>query len=760
MHEPFAPSTASVALRHSRALNVGTFHAPAERVISTQVARRFVERFFGRLDARTASFEATRELMERAFPATYEVLRAGAGTPERAPAGDALRIAFIDHEDRQALRLFLRALRRLPDDVAWRATVFTPVGARTSALRSRLRGRVDVVTAAETTEEQVLAGADVVVAASVGQAPAPGLLVRALGAGAVPIAARLQVYEEVLREGELGLLFEPADAETLAAQLTRLLTDDALRGRLAQAVAATAPELAWSGVAERFEALYEGVAARRHPPRADGDVRARLSARKLIDVDLHMHTDHSNDCATPVDLLLATARAEGLGAIAITDHNEVSGALDARAKAEEYGVKVIVAEEVKTATQGEVIGLFIEEKIRRGMSLEETIAEIKRQGGLVYVPHPFDRMHSVPDYEHLLAVVEDVDAIEVFNPRIAIPAYNEEAVRFARQVPDRRRRRLGLPCRAGPRLGADPHARLRRPGRVPRLARRRRHRRPAVLALLRPGAGAEVPPDAGDAAGRAARRPAPADPPGDLGAQSLMQGQGEPGGTAKPVGAMPATDDEIREKYLERAIRELNHFTRDLQACSACPRGSLMPILGSGHPQADMLPAQVRADRVGDRGGRRVLRALGDGADEVAPAARDRPARGLRDAVRQVPGAGHRDGGARVRGAASRGDRDRAAADRGDHGAGRARDAERPGAPARPAGRPAQRRDPAADALDRRALRPEHRRRARRGVRQARLLDRVQAPRRLVRRLSALLKCSAGHPDGVLIGKPDIHVRA
>src|SRR3712207_4632377 len=51
---------------------------------------------------------------------------------------------------------------------------------------------------------------------------------------------------------------------------------------------------------------------------------------------------------------------------------------------------------------------------------------------------------------------------------------------------------------------------------------------------------------------------------------------------------MPATDDEIREKYLERAIRELNHFTRDLQACDRCPRGHLMPVLGSGHPQADV----------------------------------------------------------------------------------------------------------------------------------------------------------------------------
>ena len=68
----------------------------------------------------------------------------------------------------------------------------------------------------------------------------------------------------------------------------------------------------------------------------------------------------------------------------------------------------------------------------------------------------------------------------------------------------------------------------------------------------------------------------------------MMQGQGEPGAADNPLGGMPATDDEIREKYLERAIRELNHFTRDLQSCSACPRGSLMPILGSGHPQADV----------------------------------------------------------------------------------------------------------------------------------------------------------------------------
>ena len=92
---------------------------------------------------------------------------------------------------------------------------------------------------------------------------------------------------------------------------------------------------------------------------------------------------------------------------------------------------MIVAEEVKTAHEGEVIGLFIEEKIPRGMSLRETIDAIHAQGGLAYVPHPFDRLHAVPDYEHLLKVVEDIDVLEVFNARVAVRGFNEEAQRFA-----------------------------------------------------------------------------------------------------------------------------------------------------------------------------------------------------------------------------------------------------------------------------------------------------------------------------------------
>src|SRR5947207_3542729 len=68
-----------------------------------------------------------------------------------------------------------------------------------------------------------------------------------------------------------------------------------------------------------------------------------------------------------------------------------------------------------------------------------------------------------------------------------------------------------------------------------------------------------------------------------------MHSQGQPFASSNPSGSMPVTDDEIREKYLERAIRELNTLTRELQACPHCPRGNLMPVLGSGHPQADIM---------------------------------------------------------------------------------------------------------------------------------------------------------------------------
>jgi glycosyltransferase involved in cell wall biosynthesis len=439
LHEPFAPSAASAALRHSRSLNVGSFHAPAEHMLSTQVARRFVETFFGRLDARVASFDATAQLMNRHFPSDYRVIMGGAGDDDGESAASGrqgqkhpVRLLYIENEERPALRLLLRALRHLQADTAWQLTVSSSRGdSSITPLRASLRENVSFVDPSTHAEAQLLATADVIICSSEGAMTAPSLLLRALGRGVVPAASRLPVYEEVLGEGDRGLLFEPGDALTLSAQLTRLIDDDGLRRRLRETGLTYARKFTWQRTTTEIEAVYKDLLQRRHNSRDTVAVRRRLARRELIDVDLHMHTDHSHDCATPVEVLLAAAREQGLGAIAVTDHNEISGALEAREKAAAAGVKVIVAEEVKTASQGEVIGLFIEEKIPRGLTLTETVAEIKRQGGLVYVPHPFDRMHSVPDYEHLLTILEDVDAIEVFNPRVAIGAFNEEAVRFA-----------------------------------------------------------------------------------------------------------------------------------------------------------------------------------------------------------------------------------------------------------------------------------------------------------------------------------------
>ena len=430
VHEPFAPSAASAALRHSRALNVGSFHTPTERLLSTQLTRPLTRLLFARLDARIASYRATRDLIQGYFPGRYQVVLPGADVVQPRPRGHGVELCLSADEERAGLRLVLRALRGLPEELDWHATVWAsgPV-TLPGALVGRLRGRVDILDGETIGEAEALAGCDVAVLASEGVRPVPATLVAALAAGVVPVTTALPVYDELLSEGEYGLEFQPGDVQTLSSHLTRLISDPELLNRQRRQLASLRDTFSFSRVAGELEGVYAQLAGRRRDPRGDERLRTRLSSRRLIDVDLHMHTDHSYDCATPVEVLLAEARARGLGAIAVTDHNEVSGAHEARAKAD--GVKVIVAEEVKTAEQGEVIGLFIEEKIPRGMTLEETIAEIRRQGGLVYIPHPFDRLHSVPDYEHLLPVLDDIDAIEVFNPRVAISEFNDEAVRFA-----------------------------------------------------------------------------------------------------------------------------------------------------------------------------------------------------------------------------------------------------------------------------------------------------------------------------------------
>jgi predicted metal-dependent phosphoesterase TrpH/glycosyltransferase involved in cell wall biosynthesis len=438
VHEPFAPSTGSAALRHSLSLNVATFHEPVERVLSTQVARMVVEVFFGRIDARTASDEATGELLQRFFPGRYELIRPGADVAQPAldpPPAGRVRIAYCAEEERGALRLLLRALRKLPDDLDWEGVIWfdgpTDPLARVSR---RLRERLRVVRPGDGEPAEFLADADIACLASTGVRAAPGLVRKAFAAGAVPVVSDLEPYRELVGEGERGLLFPLGDTLTLTAQLDRLCRDSSLRDELRIAARSSSEARSWSVVTDDVEAVYRRLVGRRQDGAGNPEIRRRLQGRDHIHCDLHMHTDHSPDCATPAELLLETAKQQGLGAIAITDHNEISGALEAEEIAAGIGgIKVIVSEEVKTAHEGEVIGLFLSERIERGMSMAETIAEIRRQGGLVYVPHPFDRLHSVPDYENLLEIVDEIDILEVFNPRVTLSSFNEEAVRFARK---------------------------------------------------------------------------------------------------------------------------------------------------------------------------------------------------------------------------------------------------------------------------------------------------------------------------------------
>ena len=146
-----------------------------------------------------------------------------------------------------------------------------------------------------------------------------------------------------------------------------------------------------------------------------------------------MHTSWSHDCSIAVEELLDHAEAEGLGAIAVTDHNVFGGALEVVEFARKRKLIVIPGEEVKTDMEGEIIGLFLKEEIPRGMTFAETIAAIREQDGIVYVPHPFDRMHAIPSAATLQRHIADIDVLEVYNARLLFEAYNDEALRFQRK---------------------------------------------------------------------------------------------------------------------------------------------------------------------------------------------------------------------------------------------------------------------------------------------------------------------------------------
>jgi len=150
----------------------------------------------------------------------------------------------------------------------------------------------------------------------------------------------------------------------------------------------------------------------------------------LIKADLHIHTCYSIDCLTPLEQIVERCLKLGINCIAVADHNTIAGALKLR---EIASFKIIVAEEILTPV-GEIMGLFLSEKISQGLSPQETISRIRSQGGLVAIPHPFGR--SLPWNANILTsteVLSQVDIIETFNSRTPFSSSIAKARKLAEE---------------------------------------------------------------------------------------------------------------------------------------------------------------------------------------------------------------------------------------------------------------------------------------------------------------------------------------
>jgi hypothetical protein len=445
LNEPFVPGLGWSALRYADCPLVATFHANPEKMRPFWSRRPQLRRLFDSLDAAIATSAAVRDVAALSFPGAYHVIPPGVDLElfrpgHQRPPGP-LRIVFTGGvERRKGLGALLRALRLLGD--AHADAVLDVCGAELQERRYarlvppawegrvRFHGRV-----ARPAVAGLLRDADVFCAPSFGPESAGVSLLEAMASGAAVIASEIRGYDEVVLNEATGLLTPPRDIPALAAALDRLLGDAELRRRLSGHALRVVRRYDWDRVTGELLEVYDEVASRRRH-----SLPRRRRQQSELFADFHIHSHHSKDCVMPVADILERAREVGLDVVAVTDHDSAAGGLEARELADRYGVRVIVGEEVKT-TEGEVIGLFLERTIPGGLSFAETIAAIKDQGGIVYVPHPFDRLHTIPSPNVLRANVADIDVVEVFNARLAFPGFNELAERFAR--------RYRLPAAAG-----------------------------------------------------------------------------------------------------------------------------------------------------------------------------------------------------------------------------------------------------------------------------------------------------------------------
>jgi predicted metal-dependent phosphoesterase TrpH len=407
--EPALPSLSYLGLLDARTLTAATFFSADRLGYPTRKPQR--ERLLARIDTLLATSAATADAAAERFPGDYRVVSPGVDPDLFAPTSKRRLIVVECLPGRFAeARAVLRELRGLDD---WELVL-----ARATRLAGRptippgLRGRVHVRTVMRPSARAALLAEAAI--AVLGPGGSDRFRLEASAAGCAIV--------------ESGRTRDTADQT--ARDVALLAGDESERDRRGRAARAAARAESFAAVAEEHERIYRALARRRRPARRDADP---LADREWITADLHMHTSWSGDCSTDVRDLLDHAEREELGAIAVTDHNVFGGALEAVELARDRELIVIPGEEVKTDEQGEVIGLFLHEEIPRGMTFADTIAAIREQGGLVYVPHPFDRMHAIPDPITLHRHLSEIDVLEVYNARLLRDSFNDEALRFARK---------------------------------------------------------------------------------------------------------------------------------------------------------------------------------------------------------------------------------------------------------------------------------------------------------------------------------------
>jgi predicted metal-dependent phosphoesterase TrpH len=149
-------------------------------------------------------------------------------------------------------------------------------------------------------------------------------------------------------------------------------------------------------------------------------------------VELHCHSRYSKDSNLSLEKIVAACRRERIDAIALTDHNDIRGALELQAMAPGW-LRVIVGEEIATA-DGDLVGIFLRERIEPRLPIEETIRQIHAQGGLAIAPHPFDRLrHEAMGGAVLTRVQHEIDFVESFNARCVFAGDNQVAAAFVRE---------------------------------------------------------------------------------------------------------------------------------------------------------------------------------------------------------------------------------------------------------------------------------------------------------------------------------------